>query len=349
MIVRNFVGSLKSLISFFTGRQHLVSYKLLLTSKEWRVVITEHISPASLKREFDGNYVSAHATLHVLQWNTLAQGLSNPENNFIRVKNETIAFDTRKWRILEQILIRKPDLCALEEVDTYDCFLQYHLPKYGYTCFFTPKPKSPCLGFQHDSANFKGPDGILLCFKTDLFDEIQRYHYQKAECDTDQKPAFFSIFELKHKPSSANIIFVGTHLKAKKQFANIRSDQAQTIIQYLTEHYSTRAHIIISGDFNGEADEPFYDIIRKAGFSSAYRTVLNDKEPLFTTWKFRENEGIEQEQCRTIDYIFYKSEGLVPIAILKLPSKEDIGSNGLPSNEYPSDHLALEAIFNINL
>jgi nocturnin len=157
------------------------------------------------------------------------------------------------------------------------------------------------------------------------------------------------MIELKHKPSLATIIFVGTHLKSKKAFAHIRVTQTQAIIQYLTEHYSTRAHVIISGDFNGEADELFYNIIRNAGFSSAYRTVLNDKEPLFTTWKFRENEGIEDEQCRAIDYIFYKPEGFVPIAILKLPSKEEMDPNGLPSNEYPSDHLALETIFNINL
>jgi hypothetical protein len=61
----------------------------------------------------------------------LSLGLSNPTGNFVRVKNETVAYETRKWRILEQILIRQPDLCALEEVDTYECFLQYHLPKYG--------------------------------------------------------------------------------------------------------------------------------------------------------------------------------------------------------------------------
>jgi hypothetical protein len=36
--------------------------------------IAEHISPASLKREFQGNYVSTPTTLHVLQWNILAQG-----------------------------------------------------------------------------------------------------------------------------------------------------------------------------------------------------------------------------------------------------------------------------------
>jgi nocturnin len=155
------------------------------------------------------------------------------------------------------------------------------------------------------------------------------------------------MLELKHKPSSANIIFVGTHLKAKKPYANIRTLQTKAIIQYLTEHYSSCAHIIISGDFNGDFDEPFYNVVRKAGFSSAYRTMLNDKEPLFTTWKFRAHDGIEDEQCRTIDYIFYKPEGFVPIAILNLPSKEDIGQNGLPSNEYPSDHLAVETIFKI--
>jgi nocturnin len=106
--------------------------------------------------------------------------------------------------------------------------------------------------------------------------------------------------------------------------------------------------VIIAGDFNGDADEPFYELVREAGFASAYRTFLDGKEPTFTTWKFREHDGIENEQCHTIDYIFYKPQGFVPVAILKLPSKEEIGPNGLPSNEYPSDHLAIETVFRIN-
>lgn len=75
--------------------------------------------------------------------------------------------------------------------------------------------------------------------------------------------------------------------------------------------------------------------------------MSNDQEPSFTTWKFRRHDGIEHEQCHAIDYIFYKPEGFTPIAILKLPTKEDIGSNGLPCTQYPSDHLALETVFNI--
>jgi endonuclease/exonuclease/phosphatase family metal-dependent hydrolase len=157
------------------------------------------------------------------------------------------------------------------------------------------------------------------------------------------------MLELQHKPSSTTIVFIGTHLKAKQPFANIRLMQIQATLKYLNKHYSSRAHVIIAGDFNGDAHEPFYDLIRQTGFSSAYRSMSNDdKEPPFTTWKFREHDGVENEQCRTIDYIFYKPEGFVPVAVLKLPSKEDIGMNGLPSYEYPSDHLALETIFKIN-
>jgi len=59
------------------------------------------------------------------------QALSYPENNFVRVSNEIVKYETRKWRILEQILAHQPDLCSLQEVDIYDCFLKQQLPKYG--------------------------------------------------------------------------------------------------------------------------------------------------------------------------------------------------------------------------
>jgi mRNA deadenylase 3'-5' endonuclease subunit Ccr4 len=106
--------------------------------------IRQNISIPSLRRRFLGNYSlkPGDRTINVLQWNILAQALSYPEGNFNRVKTEMVAFETRKWRILEQILIHQPDLCSLEEMDIYDCFLKDQLPKYGYNCFFTPKHNS---------------------------------------------------------------------------------------------------------------------------------------------------------------------------------------------------------------
>lgn len=79
----------------------------------------------------------------------------------MRVKKETVAFETRKWRILEQILIRQPDLCALEEADTYDCFLRHHLPKYGYSNI-------------HRLFVFKSKDEITLIFLGILVFSLQK-------------------------------------------------------------------------------------------------------------------------------------------------------------------------------
>jgi nocturnin len=72
---------------------------------------------------------------------------------------------------------------------------------------------------------------------------------------------------------------------------------------------------------------------------------MNNHEPTYTTWKFKSREGNEKEESRTIDYIFYRSKNLTPISYLEFPPKTDIGPNGLPSTNYPSDHLSLQTIF----
>lgn len=212
-----------------------------------------------------------------------------------------------------------------------------------YTCFFTPKPNSRCLSFE-GTENFKGPDGVLLCYKSDLFKEHAR---KNSDLPNDGRfgRQVFSILELEHKPTSLPLVFLGTHFKAKKQFAASRTNQAKALISFIEEYPKTTS-IILAGDFNGDPDEPFYDILIRSGLNSAYRVLMNNHEPTFTTWKFKSREEKnEKEESRTIDYIFYRSDRLVPIAYLEFPSKTDIGLNGLPSAHYPSDHLALQSIF----
>lgn len=158
----------------------------------------------------------------------------------------------------------------------------------------------------------------------------------------------FSVLELEHIPSSLRFVFLGTHFKAKKQFADSRTNQANALVEFLGQNYRKEQAVILAGDFNGETDEPFYDVLLKSEFASAYRTLMNNQEPAFTTWKFKSREeGKEKEESRTIDYIFYRSSHLIPVAYLELPTKDDIGPNGLPSPNYPSDHLALQSIFRI--
>lgn len=67
---------------------------------------------------------------------------------------------------------------------------------YSYSCFYTPKVTSPCYAFQDDSKNFKGPDGVLLCYKTQLFDEIRRYQPQHENDGVRGKPVRHRIYFL---------------------------------------------------------------------------------------------------------------------------------------------------------
>lgn len=137
-------------------------------------------------------------------------------------------------------------------------------------------------------------------------------------------------------------------MKARKQFASSRTAQTQALLEHIKSKYGSDTHIILTGDFNGDTSEPFYSNILSHGFQSAYRTILNDQEPPYTTWKFKGRDGTEKESSNTIDYIFYNPIGFKPKAILEFPTKEAIGENALPSIAYPSDHLALEVIFDIN-
>ncbi|UJR35677.1 hypothetical protein I4U23_028427 [Adineta vaga] len=266
--------------------------------------IRSNIAQPSLQRRFIGDLSekSEEFRINVLQWNILAQALSYPEGNFNRVQDDMVKYETRKWRILEQILIHQPDLC---------------------------------------------PDGVLLCFKTNVFKEISR---KNSDLPNDGRfgRQVFSILELEYLPLASRVILIGTHFKAKKQFASSRTNQANALIDFIRSTYSKETNIIVAGDFNGEPDEPCYDVLIKSGFNSAYRTLMNGHEPSYTTWKFKSREEQnEKEESRTIDYIFYRAENLTPIAYLAFPDKRSIGPNGLPSANYPSDHLALQIVFRI--
>ena len=59
-----------------------------------------------------------------------------------------------------------------KEKNVFYYFLNFY--SFRYSCFFTPKPNSRCLSFEDDLNNFKGPDGVLLCYKDSAFKEISR-------------------------------------------------------------------------------------------------------------------------------------------------------------------------------
>lgn len=116
----------------------------------------------------------------------------------------------------------------------------------------------------------------------------------------------------------------------------MNSDPTQSVYHYLTASDEGRSS----------------DVTKPSVYKSIYKDIVGE-EPRFTSWKYR-SKG---EAKYTIDYIFFSnitsststSMMLEPHIVNGLPTEEDIGPFGLPTERYPSDHLPLTGTFIIGV
>ncbi|KAL4230099.1 Nocturnin [Mactra antiquata] len=291
-----------------------------------------------IKRDFVNVCSDDGIAIRVMQWNMLAQGLSSGADNFIKCPPEALDWSTRKLRVLEEILRYQPTVLCMQEVDNFDYLIE-NLSSYGYLGIFKEKPSSPCL-FQ---ANNCGPDGCALFYQSSkvTLSKSDSIILEENGVKCNQV-SIIAHFITKDKYQKQFIVGT-THLKAKKDFSDVRMLQGQFISKYLEDNCND-APVIFCGDFNAEPSESVYSVMKscKLGLSSSY-TLLSkdDSEPKYTTWKIRP----KAEECHTIDYVWYQKKGLKVKSILDVASDEEIGKDRLPSFRYPSDHLSLVCDF----
>jgi len=120
------------------------------------------------------------------------------------------------------------------------------------------------------------------------------------------------------------------------------------------QEYGKDQPIILGCDLNGSPDHTYWHkkgvdypplaynaaLDHELGIESAYKEMLGD-EPPFTMAQKR----AEDVTARTIDFLFYASSRLSPVAFLEIPSQEEIDPGYIPNTYYPSDHFALVADF----
>nr|CCG00968.1 nocturnin [Suberites domuncula] len=282
-------------------------------------------------------------TLKVLQWNVLADALAH--NNFIKCPEDVLKWSYRGPLILEEIICSGADIICLEEVDHFADYLEPNLSTQGFQGLFLPKTDSACLKFQ---PNY-GPDGCALFFRSSMFKLIEKKEVslKNTTGGISNQVAMLARLGLKKSgggegaPSQLSIGV--THLKAKKEGRALREAQGEHLLSEMAS-FAKDQYAIICGDFNAQADEPVYQHFtnNKAHqwlmLSSTYAgSYYDQKEPPLTSWKFRENG----ESKYTIDYIWASMDNIGVESILKVPTMEEIGENGLPCAKYPSDHVAL--------
>ena len=245
----------------------------------------------------------------VMTWNLLADQLAK---DFPKVKPEYLNWEYRNSLILSEIERINSDLLFTQELDHYSDFLDPYMRNRGFSSIF--KQKS---GWHRD--------GIAIFYRDSLFESLQSYEVSFPG----------SQFAIGLKLRFRDHIFYAftTHLKAKSQFDNIRVEQVAILFEFLSklEPYP----IIIGGDFNSIPGSNAY--FRLAENSLGLKSVYNlGDEPEYTTVKFRKALEIKTE-----DYLW--TTGFEINSHLSLPSKEEIGENGLPMEHYPSDHFSLSA------
>jgi len=304
--------------------------------------------PAPINRSFR-NYSAQHtntntntesssdtSNIRILQWNHLSQTLGTKNDKFVCCPTEALDWDTRRWRLIQEIVRYSPDVICLQEVDHFK-LLETALGSIGYTGRFVPKPDSPCIYLAENN----GPDGCAVFVRDDKFDILDQQQ-RILEVWRVQSNQVVLALNLRHRSSGSELTVATTHLKARQGalLSTLRNEQGKDLLNWLSETAADRP-LLLSGDFNADPSEPVYTSMTShptLPLDSAYR--LDEIE--YTTWKIRETG----EQKHVLDYIFH-SEHLSPTAVLDMPSEEEVGENRFPSLAFPSDHLSLVADFQL--
>ncbi len=264
--------------------------------------------------------------------------------NFTQSPTACLAWNTRKERIIEQILSLDPDIICLEEVDHFEDFFEPLFIDLGYKGLFHPKKDSPCLKMENNN----GPDGVALFWRTSRLESVVskvRYLENEDKKESNQ-PVLCCI--LVDTICKRNICVAVTHFKAKKGFENLRTVQAKDTIRAVEEIRSIsklESSVVICGDFNGVPAEEFYSAMKSDSeieLESAYKKAIGT-EIAFTTWKIR-----DVEVKHTIDYIWYSPKTIDVISYLAPPCEKDVPDERFPSFSSPSDHIALCCDFVFN-
>lgn len=170
-----------------------------------------------------------------LQFNTLADGLSGLRPDlgaFSRTNPQDMTWESRKSRLLHEVVQYEPDIISLQEVDHYYDFFLPELSARGYDGLFAPKPSSTCLDFAPPGQG----DGCALFVKRSKFkirsSETLTFAFSKSEVGdgadkvrlAQNQVALIAVCELMHTEASSvpsdgrgrHLIMACTHLKAKK-------------------------------------------------------------------------------------------------------------------------------------
>lgn len=216
----------------------------------------------------------------------------------------------------------------------------------GFDGKFSSKPDSPC----NHLPNNTGPDGCAIFYNASRFNLVSS-HSRVLTVKGVPSNQVALMLKLECKTTGKVFTVTTTHLKARKSklLEEVRYEQGKDLLRFVEDHSTIadanvddrKCACIITGDFNGDAGEKFYQYMKTcARLTSAYEDNLPSKKLYPSNWTKRVNEP---EIKQTVDFIFYSANKLKVNALLSL-NVPDV-HQALPNARYPSDHLSLVSKF----
>ncbi|GFT17846.1 2',5'-phosphodiesterase 12 [Nephila pilipes] len=272
----------------------------------------------------------------------------------------------RKQVLLKELLGYKSDIICLQEVEdrVFERDLEPMLNLNGYVGFYTKKGGHRYEGvatfFRSSKFKYKRKYDILLNriikekhIYEDLYAKIAGNCKDLNKLLSQNTVLQLVLLEHMDHPGS-DILIANTHLYSNKDNPEVRLMQA-AICTYFIEHIIKRkniqkAGIIFCGDFNSLPDSPTYNFLMSN--KQECSTIRNSENNADSTLKHYlcldsacgvpEYTNFTGEFVGCLDYIFYSMDTLKVTEVIPMPRHDHvIAQVGLPSEYFPSDHIAL--------
>ena len=275
----------------------------------------------------------------IMQWNALASCCATTWK-YPSVDSKYVDFNYRRELLKKEIASFNADIVCLEEVDQKDVeFFNSIFYEKEYHRFFSKK-------------NFSEDGVCLFVRKTFEIVESEAFTHLKAnDRDPDNQVSHAAILKYTSQNEDYYILVGVSHLQAFKFYGYIRKRQAAQLVAHLErkkQEYSKllggkqeKICTIVCGDLNDYPNSlPIQefrsskDLDLKSAFDDAKFTVYR----IFPIIPKLFSIGIPYKG--TVDFILH-SGNLVVTKKAEDPTDEEVGNKGLPSSQYPSDHLSL--------
>ena len=306
--------------------------------------------------------VGANTPITMLQWNVLADGLcgnSPNQGGFSRCPKKWLDAECRFPQLYKAIAGASADVVCLQETDNWPWW-EEHMTKLGYDCQSRIDESSACLSVAvHEP---KWPDSISLFWK--------RNRFKLDEMIVGEDPADymalgknrFMMARLRITKTGEYVVVCNAHLHSTKtaEGAQIRVDQTRRMLDQLDAmamptdpmiRGKAAQAVFVCGDLNARrGDQCHTDIMERTIFkvTPGMQDVMANagyKDDI-TSVKVRTGSYKAGKVAYAVDHML-TTGAAVPTLISKLPSLEEIGPTGLPSVNWPSDHLYLYVEFMI--